>query len=342
MLNHIAESLQQQIEERSKISAFEFKNTFAIGENLKIGVYGSGCVFLFDVIQLIKKIKEQEDVNQRERQRIFSRISHEHIYNVRVITGNGSLENRVLISEGGLYELIMLLESEEADKIRNTFARIIEQYRQQTGYSVEYFLQGCYLGEIINTEDDFDARIVLVEPYKEMYQDIPHRELWLYNRREFYTVDGNIIFDDKKSTDYLYNNINKAELNIKFDALLNAKSVMEVLSPILKEDMLVILEELKSYKDLEIISSHGIEYFPAQQLFNFIYERGYSRNLEKSKEIFAHIVSGVCFCTFNNDNKDSVYHIVQSVTEFKDIDRNTPINNISKQKDLVNAFRKLN
>lgn len=342
MLNHIAESLQQQIEERSKITAFEFKTTFTIGENLKIGVYGSGCVFLFNVIELVKKIKDNEEINRRERQRVFSRISHEHIYNVRVITGNGSKEQRILISEGGLYELLMLLESEEADRIRNTFARIIQQYRQQTGYSVERFLEGCYLGDVIKAEDAFDARSVLSDPFKEMYQEISHKVLWLYNRREFYTVDGNIIFDDKESKKYLADNAHKAELNIKFDALLNAQSVIEVLPSIVKEDMLVLLEELKSYKELEIISSKGTDYFPAQQVFNFIYERGYSHDLEKSKEIFANIISGICFGYINGNMKDAVYHIVQSVTEFKDIDRFTKINDIKDTKEIVRIFRENN
>ena len=40
--------------------------------------------------------------------------------------------------------------------------------------------------------------------------------------------------------------------------ILNAQSVIEVLPSIVKEDMLVLLEELKSYKELEIISSKNL------------------------------------------------------------------------------------
>lgn len=342
MFNEIAESLQQQIEERSKIASFKFKGAFTIGENLKLGVYAVDCIVLFDVIQLIKELKDKEEINKDVRKRLLTRISSEHIYNVKVEYPNGKVGQGVLISEGGIYELIMLLESEEADKIRRTFALLIQQYRQQTGYTVEGFLRGAYEGKIINIDNVLDRRRDLPEEFKERFGNTPAKDICLNHFYQFYTVDDNIIFDSKESQDFLYDNRHKAELNLKLDYCINANLVAEALPQILSEDLVVLIQEFKYDGQLDLITLQGIskeKYFIGQQLFDFLDNRLYNCNHEKTKELFGKLLSLIIYNQAYDIMTDEVNFLVDSVSVFKDINQDTPIRRTEDYKKGLVYFK---
>lgn len=341
MFNEIAESLKNQIEERAKITSFKFKGVFTIGE-LKIGVYGADCVTLFDAIQLMKEIKEKDEINKDTRKRLLSRISQEHIYNVKVDYPNGKVGQGVLISEGGIYELIMMLESKEADKIRRTFALLLQQYRQQSGYTVEGFLQGAYEGKIIGIENVLDRRRDLPEEFKERFGNTPAKDICLNHFYQFYTVDNCIIFDDEQSKKYLLDNINKAELNLKLDFCINANKVAEALPQILSEDLLVLVQEFKYDGDLELINLQGISkerYFIGQQLFDFLYNRLYNYNLENTRETFGKLLSLIIYNQAYDIMTDEVNFLVDSVSVFKDINQDTPIHRTEDYKKGIVYFK---
>lgn len=342
MFNEIAESLKNQIEERSKITSFKFKGVFNIGENLKLGVYTVDCVVLFDAIQLIKELKDKEELNQRERQRILTRVSQEHIYNVKVQYPDSQVKQGTLISEGGIYELIMLLESEEADKIRRTFALLIQQYRHQTGYTVEGFLRGAYDGKIIGVENVLDRRRDLPEEFKERFGNTPAKDICLNHFYQFYTVDDNIIFDSKESQDFLYDNRHKAELNLKLDYCINANLVAEALPQILSEDLVVLIQEFKYDGQLDLITLQGIskeKYFIGQQLFDFLDNRLYNCNHEKTKELFGKLLSLIIYNQAYDIMTDEVNFLVDSVSVFKDINQDTPIRRTEDYKKGLVYFK---
>lgn len=342
MFNEIAESLKNQIEERSKITSFKFKGVFNIGENLKLGVYVVDCIVLFDAIQLLKQIKEKDEINKDVRKRLLTRVSQEHIYNVKVEYPDERIEQGILISEGGIYELIMLLESEEADKIRRTFALLLQQYRHQTGYTVEGFLRGSYEGKIINIDNALDMRGSLPEEFTDRFGPASAKDICLVNKYQFYTVDDNIIFDSKESQDFLYNNRHKAELNLKLDYCINANLVAEILPLILSEDLVVLIREFKYNGQLDLITLQGIskeKYFIGQQLFDFLDNRLYNCNHEKTKELFGKLLSMVLYREIRDIMSDEVYILVESVTTFRDINQDTPIHNTYSYKTMLKTLQ---
>lgn len=341
MFNEIAESLKNQIEERAKITSFKFKGVFTIGE-IKLGVYAVDCVTLFDAIQLIKEIKDKDGVNRIERQRLLTRISQEHIYNVKVQYPDSQVKQGVLISEGGIYELLMLLHTEEADKIRRTFALLLQQYRQQSGYTVEGFLQGTYEGKIIGIDNALDRRRDLPEEFKGRFGNTPAKDICLNHFYQFYTVDNCIIFDDEQSKKYLLDNINKAELNLKLDFCINANKVAEALPQILSEDLLVLVQEFKYDGRLDLINLQGIskeKYFIGQQLFDFLYNRLYNYNLENTRETFGKLLSLIIYNQAYDIMTDEVNFLVDSVSVFKDINQDTPIHRTEDYKKGLVYFK---
>lgn len=335
MMNLVAQSIKREIMETLGGMEFKFKGNFELAKDLKISIYGLNHITLFDVSELIKLIKEREENNRHDRQKVMRAVSHEHIYRVNVEFESGGKEEKVLVSEGGVYELIMLIDNEITNRIRKSFALILEQYRINSGYTVERFIEACYRNKTRRLCDEMDSRITLQDEYKQLFMFIPADELYLTKDIEFITVRDNIIFDD--STQYLYENLDKAELNLKVYFGINVVSLMKVLPSHLSEDLLVLLKEMISKNQVELFkmkATGDTEFVIGQDLFDFMLNRLFSNNYEDTKNIFFEIMKDLY-------KSESVAKILtDSVTKFSVITNDTNLGKISGLKDIIISYHK--
>lgn len=335
MMNLVAQSIKREVMETLGGMEFKFKGNFDLYEGIKISIYGLNHITLFDVSELIRLIKEKEQGNQHDRQRIIKGVSHEHIYRVNVEFESGGKEEKVLVSEGGVYELIMLIDNEVTNRIRKSFALILEQYRINSGYTVERFIEACYRNKTRRLCDEMDSRITLQDEYKQLFMFIPADELYLAKDIEFITVGDNIIFDD--STQYLYENLDKAELNLKVYFGINVVSLMKVLPSHLSEDLLVLLKEMISKNQVELFkmkATGDTEFVIGQDLFDFMLNRLFSNNYEDTKNKFFEIMKDLY-------KSESVAKILtDSVTKFSVITNDTNLGKISGLKDIIISYHK--
>lgn len=334
MMNLVAQSIKREVMETLGGMEFKFKGNFDLYEGIKIGIYGINHITLFDVSELIKLIKTDE-TNRHDKQRIMRAVSHEHIYRVNVEFESGGKEEKVLVSEGGVYELIMLIDNEVTNRIRKSFALILEQYRINSGYTVERFIEACYRNKTRRLCDEMDSRITLQDEYKQLFMFIPADELYLAKDIEFITVGDNIIFDD--STQYLYENLDKAELNLKVYFGINVVSLMKVLPSHLSEDLLVLLKEMISKNQVELFkmkATGDTEFVIGQDLFDFMLNRLFSNNYEDTKNKFFEIMKDLY-------KSESVAKILtDSVTKFSVITNDTKLEKSDYLKTIVVSYNK--
>lgn len=335
MMNLVAESIKREVKETLGGMEFKFKGNFELANGIKISIYGINHVTLFDVVDLLEKIREEDQLNRINRQRIMRAVSHEHIYRVNVEFESGGKEEKVLVSEGGVYELIMLIDNEVTNRIRKSFALILEQYRINSGYTVERFIEACYRNKTRRLCDEMDSRITLQDEYRQLFMFIPADELYLAKDIEFITVGDNIIFDD--STQYLYENLDKAELNLKVYFGINVVSLMKVLPSHLSEDLLVLLKEMISKNQVELFkmkATGDTEFVIGQDLFDFMLNRLFSNNYEDTKNKFFEIMKDLY-------KSESVAKILtDSVTKFSIITNDTNLGKISGLKDIIISYHK--
>lgn len=335
MMNLVAQSIKREVMETLGGMEFKFKGNFELTKGIKISIYGINHITLFDVAELIELIKEKDESNQHDRQRIIKGLSHEHIYRVNVEFESGQKQEKVLVSEGGVYELIMLIDNEVTNRIRKSFALILEQYRINSGYTVERFIEACYRNKTRRLCDEMDSRITLQDEYKQLFMFIPAEELYLAKDIEFITVGENIIFDD--STQYLYENLDKAELNLKVYFGINVVSLMKVLPSHLSEDLLVLLKEMISKNQVELFkmkATGDTEFVIGQDLFDFMLNRLFSNNYEDTKNKFFEIMKDLY-------KSESVAKILtDSVTKFSVITNDTNLGKISGLKDIIISYHK--
>lgn len=335
MMNLVAESIKREVMETMGGMEFKFKGNFELTKGLKISIYGLNHITLFDATELVELIKEKEENSQHDRQRVMKGVSHEHIYRVKVEYESGQKQEKVLVSEGGVYELIMLIDNEVTNRIRKSFALLLEQYRINSGYTVEKFIEACYRNKPRRICEDMDSRITLQDEYKQLFMFIPADELYLAKDIEFITVGENIIFDD--STQYLYENLDKAELNLKVYFGINAASLMKVLPSHLSEDLLVLLQEMISKNQVELFkmkATGDTEFIMGQELFDFMLNRLFVNNFEDTKNKFFEIMKDLY-------KSESVAKILtDSVTKFSVITNDTNLEKSDYLKTIIISYNK--
>lgn len=242
------------LEEKIFTKAEEFK----IGE-LLVDVYAyNKLLTLFDPMSLVKEesdmsIKAKYFKNRKEY--ILKNIDSKFIYYVDVKIGKNEYKNnKMLVTEEGIYQLIFKLDCEECERIRRSFAHILTSYRKTHGWTLKKFLESTY------SERNFiDINSVVDERCRARYEDTLALEaagyinLSVLNFYEAPMLEGYPIFDE--NIDYYLDNIDRAELVHKCVYCLREDKVIEALTKVMGFTEVYIISEV--LKDITVVNITG-------------------------------------------------------------------------------------
>lgn len=242
------------LEGKTFIKTEEFK----IGE-LIVDVYAyNKLVALFDPMSLIR---EESDMSMKvkyfknRKEYIVKNIDSKFIYYVDVKIGKNEYKNnKLLVTEEGIYQLIFSLDCEECERMRHSFAYILTAYRKRHGWTLKKFLELSY------SERNFiDVDSVVDERCRARYEDTLALESAGYinlSVLDFYEapmLEGYPIFDE--NIDYYLDNIDKAELVHKCVYCLKEDRVIEALTKVMGFTEVYIMGEV--LKDINVINIKG-------------------------------------------------------------------------------------
>lgn len=222
---------------------FELKQGFRIGE-LVIRMYENELKMqLFDPSELDKLTHNDKNYDTRKRlakQRLLDQVEGIHVFfeEIELINGRGK-KVIGLVDEEGLYQILMFINTPESRKIRESFAKILVEYRKRLKFEIYDFINQCEKQTIkIGSHINQKLEDIITSEYSELKKITD--DIFIHNVLTFPTYNGNVIKDE--NDDEYIENIEKSDVESKIDYLINLDKVISLLVDVFGMDSKIMIE----------------------------------------------------------------------------------------------------
>lgn len=319
---------------------FQLKQGFRIGE-LVIRMYENEFkTQLFDPTELDKLLREEKDFETKKRiakQRLLDNIEGIHIFyeEVELISGRGK-KKIALVDEEGLYQILMFIDTPEARRIRETFAKIIVKYRLDHKMDVYDFLEKCEKQTLKLNPYQVDLRDNIYGPAYNEVQDMK-KDIIVENVISFPTLNNEII-KDEDDDDYV-DNIEYADVDEKVDYLIDLDKVLDILVNTFNVNSETVLEIL--FDEFEVYEKNDRFYIDGNRVLLLLIAKLLSEKKElEAKELIKKSV-GIMKNVLERITKgtESLKLLMKSSTIYKKIHESYPYDKQKKYQNMVDVLR---
>lgn len=317
---------------------FQLKQGFRIGE-IVIRMYENEFkTQLFDPSELDKLLREEKDFETRKRhakQRLLDNIEGAHVFYEEVEL-TGKTRNMTLVDEEGLYQILMFIDTPEARRIRETFAKIIVKYRLDHKMDVYDFLEKCEKQTLKLNPYQVDLRDNIYGPAYNEVQDMK-KDIIVENVLSFPTLNNEII-KDEDDDDYV-DNIEYADVDETVEYLIDLDKVLDVLVNTFNVNSETILEIL--FDEFEVYEKNDRFYIDGNRVLLLLIAKLLSEKKElEAKELTKKSV-GIMKNVLERITKgaESLKLLMKSSTIYRKIHESYPYDKQKKYQNMVDVLR---
>lgn len=318
---------------------FNLKQGFRIGELIVRMYENEFKTQLFDsssLDELINENNKNSDTNNTSKEEnIIYKVEGPHVFFEEVNVNGNSKKTLPLVDEEGLYQIIMLMDTPKARKIREILAKLLVEYRERHKLDVYDFLVQCEkqtikLGSHIHSK----LEEVITPEYDEL-KEIGD-EIIIHNVETFPTYKGKLI-KDENDEDYI-NNIDKSNLESKIEYFIDLDKVISLLVEVFNIDSRVLIEI--AFDTVDVYERNGKYYIDGNKdlmkiIFSIIWNN-IGQQTEKVRDESIRILKLVLGKI--STGKRALSSLFKSTTIYKDIHSSYPY---EKQKNYKERYIKL-
>ena len=219
---------------------------------------------LFDPKDILKLFRYNKNV-------FLPKLSKKNVFTVDLEEKDNSLQYEAdLITEDGIYELVMLLESPKARKIRSTIARFLSYERREKGYELEDFLYNLYKNiNIVPLNSYTDDRGKLNEYAEITFMNYGVSNYYIYEAHEFPVLNGKVIKDELNDEDYI-KHIDKAVLKESIKCLFGVSKTIIALGTLFSVSESKIMETIKDRYDVTKPFANDNLYYTIDNILDYL------------------------------------------------------------------------
>lgn len=219
---------------------------------------------LFDPKDILKLFRYNKNV-------FLPKLSIRNVFTVDLEEKDASIQyNADLITEDGIYELVMLLESPKARKIRSTIARFLSYERREKGCELEDFLYNLYKNiNIVPLNSYTDDRGKLNEYAEISFMNYGVSNYYIYEAHEFPVLNGKVIKDELNDEDYI-KHIDKAVLKESIKCLFGVSKTITALGTLFSVSESKIMETIKDLYDVTKPFANDNLYYTIDNILDYL------------------------------------------------------------------------
>lgn len=317
---------------------FQLKQGFRIGE-IVIRLYENEFkTQLFDpsfIDKLCHKGTDLETQKRNAKQRLLDNIEGSHVF-YEEVEFKGRLRNMFLVDEEGLYQILLFIDTPEARRIRETFAKIIVKYRLDHKMDVYDFLEKCEKQTLKLNPYQVDLRDIIYGPAYNEVQDMK-KDIIVENVLSFPTLNNKII-KDEDDDDYV-DNIEYADVDEKVEYLIDLDKVLDTLVNTFNVNSETILEIL--FDEFEVYEKNDRFYIDGNRVLLLLIVKLLSEKKElEAKELTKKSV-GIMKTVLERITKgtESLKLLMKSSTIYGKIHESYPYDKQEKYQNMVDVLR---
>lgn len=317
---------------------FNLKQGFRIGELIVRMYENEFKTQLFDPSSLDELINKNSDTNNTSKEEsIIYKVEGPHVFFEEVNVNGNCKESLPLVDEEGLYQILMLMDTPKARKIREILAKLILEYKENHKLDIYDFLVHCEkqtikLGSHIHSKIE---DVITPEYYelKEIGDDII-----VHNVETFPIYKGKII-KDENDEEYI-NNIDKSDLESKIDYFIDLDKVISLLVDVFNIESKVLIE--LTFDTVDVYERNGKYYIDGNKdlmkiIFSILWNN-IGEQTEKVREESIRILKLVLGKI--STGKNALSSLFKSSTIYKDIHSSYPYVKLKNYKDRYMKLRR--
>lgn len=260
----------------------------------RIKLYECGGFDLYDPKDIIISCGQR-------RNDIIQAIDNINLFRVNTLTNLGITNEKILVNEIGLYDILFVIDNPKAKKFRRNFFIHLNQYRRNLNLGVEEFVK--YME---SKEDYTDIPCYIDNSFKlhpfitEIKGNLDIRKLYILDSKSFPVFNGIPVNIETNYDDYI-KNIDKTTVEHNIDFMLGYEYVIKALSKVLNVSEKLVVEDLLKANLTRCTGTNtpGKElYYKINELIDFI-----SKSIETNKY------------KINKDIKSIVYETIYFITD---------------------------
>lgn len=241
---------------------FKYSESILVfGEEIK--VFTNGKYELFSIKKLLRHCKYRPD-------EMYNKIDEINVYKIRVLSETYTTDEMTLVTELGVYQLLMVMNNNRSRKFRQALAIKLNQMREERGLSLEEFVEAVEYNINFNQLQSFcDNRVSLYPDIYDLVKIIDYDKLYILDSHSFPVLDNKPI-KDEFNDEYYIKHIDKVKLGHSIQFILGYKYVVKALAITLGISDKLMIEELKDIKPFTGINVEDNIYCDPRDILKYI------------------------------------------------------------------------
>lgn len=317
-------------------SLFKFSGDFGLFNIPVMRFTNDEGIELFEPNEILFKFKYKK-------RDFLDNLNNKNVFTVSVINRDNSMSTNVdLITEDGIYEMILLMNSPKARKIRDVVVRALTYERKSKGYEIDEFINMLYTKkEILPFNTYTDNRVNLDFNLQALIANRGLTNFYIFETYQFPVLGDRVITNERTDEDYI-KHIDKAYIRTSLKVLYGIKATIETLAILFSVTETKIMDSLEN--NIEVSKPYGLDnlYYTVDNILDYM-----RKVLNKEIEVYINFKEEITeydlykeFVKIFFYDDDLVTEIIYDGTiTFKDVDTDCPCEIFKKYLEYRNQCR---
>lgn len=245
-------------------SLFKFSGDFGLFNIPVMRFTNDEGIELFEPNEILFKFKYKK-------RDFLDNLNNKNVFTVSVINRDNSMSTDVdLITEDGIYEMILLMNSPKARKIRDVVVRALTYERKSKGYEIDEFINMLYTKkEILPFNTYTDNRVNLDFNLQALIANRGLTNFYIFETYQFPVLGDRVITNERTDEDYI-KHIDKAYIRTSLKVLYGIKATVETLALLFSVTETKIMDTLEN--NIEVSKPYGLDnlYYTVDNILDYM------------------------------------------------------------------------
>lgn len=317
-------------------SLFKFSGDFGIFDIPVMRFTNEEGIELFEPNSIISKFRYKK-------KDFLSNMNTKNVFTVSLLSRDNIMKRDAdLITEDGVYEMILLMNSPKARKIRDVVVRALTYERKSKGYEIDEFINMLYTKkEILPFNTYTDNRVNLDFNLQALIANRGLTNFYIFETYQFPVLGDRVITNERTDEDYI-KHIDKAYIRTSLKVLYGIKATIETLAILFSVTETKIMDSLEN--NIEVSKPYGLDnlYYTVDNILDYmrkVLNKEIEVYLKFKEEITEYDLYKEFVKIFFYDDEIVTEIIYDGTITYKDVDTDCPCEIFKKYLEYRNQYR---